>query len=336
MREETMSFTVGQLAKLTGLTVRTLHHYDAIGLLSPSKRSDAGYRLYAQGDIVKLFRIQALQRLGLSLTEIEGVLERAGMALPTLIARQVTLLDTQIEQATTLRSRLAQLQLALARGAEPSTDDWLDAVELITVYERHCSPEELERLLENKNDAASWRALVDDVRAAMADGIPARSARAAALLDRWSELMLRSVGGDLQLAIKMKLAYVDDPSLQARMAVQSGMDGALMQYLGATAMHKQLNLWRRHLSEPELVRVRPDAMWNERLLKVVSALRREQSERAERPSSGAMTAWKELLAYFAAADRGLHERVVMALESDRDLQRCWILDPALIEFMRRA
>jgi hypothetical protein len=57
-----MSFTVGQLAKLTGLTVRALHHYHAIGLLEPSQRSDSGYRLYTQADIVRLYRIQALQR----------------------------------------------------------------------------------------------------------------------------------------------------------------------------------------------------------------------------------------------------------------------------------
>ena len=46
-----MSFTVGQLARLTGLTVRALHHYHAIGLLEPSQRSDSGYRLYTQAAV---------------------------------------------------------------------------------------------------------------------------------------------------------------------------------------------------------------------------------------------------------------------------------------------
>jgi len=77
-----MSFTVGQLAKLTGLTVRALHHYHAIGLLEPSQRSDGGYRLYSQADIVRLFRIQALQRLNLSLDEIAAVLAKDGAPLP--------------------------------------------------------------------------------------------------------------------------------------------------------------------------------------------------------------------------------------------------------------
>lgn len=328
-----MAFTVGQLAKVTGLTVRALHHYDAIGLLSPSQRSDAGYRLYGQGDIIKLFRVQALQRLGLSLAEIEGVLDRAGTALPALIARQVETLDKQIEQATTLRHRLSELQLALARGSDPSADDWLDAVELITVYEQHCSPRELARLLDHKADATEWRVIVDEVRAALVEGIPARSARAGALVDRWAEMMLRSVGGDLDLALKMKLAYTNDPALQARMAVQSGVDDEVMQYLGMAAIHKQLGVWRRHMDDAELARLRPDAPWNARLVRVVSKLRAEQVEHA-RPSATLQQEWVDLVAHFAGPDSALQEKVIAALTSDRDLQRCWLLEPSALEFMR--
>jgi DNA-binding transcriptional MerR regulator len=328
-----MSFTVGQLAKVTGLTVRALHHYDALGLLSPSQRSEAGYRLYGQADIIKLFRIQALQRLGLSLAEIEGVLDRAGTALPALISRQVEALDKQIEQATTLRHRLGKLQLALAHGTEPTADDWLDAVELITVYEQHCSPQELARLLDHKADATQWRALVDEVRAAIIDGIPARSARAGALVDRWAEMMLRSVGGDLDLALKMKLAYTSDPSLQARMAVQSGLDDEVMQYLGLAAIHKQLSVWRRHLDDAELSRLRPDARWNDRLVRVVSLLRAEQAACVQ-PSVALQREWVDLVLHFAGPDSALQRKVNEALAHDRDLQRCWLLEASALEFMR--
>lgn len=321
------SFTIGQLAKLTGLTVRALHHYDAVGLLSPSQRSDAGYRHYAQGDIIKLFRIQALQRLGLSLAEIGGVLERAGTALPALIARQLTLLDLQIERATTLRARLSQLQAALACGTDPSADDWLDAVELITFYE-DCSPQELGRLLESKNDGSELRALIADVRAAIEEGVPPRSARAGALLDRWAEYMLDSVGGDLQLAIKVKLAYAKDPGLQARMAAQSGIDAEVMLYLQQAAMHKQLGMWRRHLDADQLTKLRPDATWNEQLIRVMGALRSDPA------SAGLRADWDALLTYFVTGDRALAKIVVQTLEHDRDLQRCWLLEPALLALLK--
>jgi DNA-binding transcriptional MerR regulator len=56
-----MLLNVGDLAKRCGLTVRMLHHYDAIGLLTPSARSNSGYRLYDKADIARLHQIQALR-----------------------------------------------------------------------------------------------------------------------------------------------------------------------------------------------------------------------------------------------------------------------------------
>lgn len=76
-----MSLKVGELAKRCGLTVRTLHHYDQIGLLRPSARSGSGYRLYGRSDIARLHQIQVLRKLGLSLAEIGGWLDEAPVSL---------------------------------------------------------------------------------------------------------------------------------------------------------------------------------------------------------------------------------------------------------------
>jgi DNA-binding transcriptional MerR regulator len=65
-----MAMTVGDLAKLTGLTVRALHYYDEIGLCSPSQRTDAGYRLYSDDDVVRLQHVLVLRELGMGLDEI--------------------------------------------------------------------------------------------------------------------------------------------------------------------------------------------------------------------------------------------------------------------------
>jgi DNA-binding transcriptional MerR regulator len=62
-----MSHTVGSVARLAGVTVRTLHHYDEIGLLTPSGRSDAGYRRYADPDLERLQRILFFRELGFGL-----------------------------------------------------------------------------------------------------------------------------------------------------------------------------------------------------------------------------------------------------------------------------
>ncbi|AFU00501.1 MerR family transcriptional regulator [Nocardia brasiliensis] len=65
---------VGELATETGLTVRTLHHYDRIGLVRPAERTDAGHRRYTESDVQRLYQVLALRRLGLGLDQIADVL----------------------------------------------------------------------------------------------------------------------------------------------------------------------------------------------------------------------------------------------------------------------
>jgi DNA-binding transcriptional MerR regulator len=73
-REATV-LTVGQVATSFGVTVRTLHHYDEIGLLSPSERTPAGYRLYTPGDLTRLQHIVVYRRLGFPLETISELLD---------------------------------------------------------------------------------------------------------------------------------------------------------------------------------------------------------------------------------------------------------------------
>src|SRR6187431_1146851 len=72
--QEMTTWTVGQVADVFGVTVRTLHHYDEVGLLVPSERSAAGYRLYTDGDLVRLQQIVVYRRLELPLDEIASLL----------------------------------------------------------------------------------------------------------------------------------------------------------------------------------------------------------------------------------------------------------------------
>ena len=68
------SYTVGQVAHLSGVTVRTLHHYDEIGLLSPTERTSGGYRVYTDADLERLRRILFYRELGFALDEIGTIL----------------------------------------------------------------------------------------------------------------------------------------------------------------------------------------------------------------------------------------------------------------------
>src|ERR1700730_9622060 len=90
--------TVGELSELAGVTVRTLHHYDEIGLLSPSDRSEAGYRLYSYADLERLQEVLVWRQLGFSLAEIKALLDEPGYDRGSALRRQRELVEVQIEQ----------------------------------------------------------------------------------------------------------------------------------------------------------------------------------------------------------------------------------------------
>ncbi len=107
MTEEAGRWRVGEVATLTGLTVRTLHYYDEIGLVVPTGRSDAGHRWYATGDLTRLFRVCLLRRLGLTLADIERSLGGDEADLQALMELQVHELDGRISALTRLRHQIA-------------------------------------------------------------------------------------------------------------------------------------------------------------------------------------------------------------------------------------
>jgi MerR family transcriptional regulator, thiopeptide resistance regulator len=92
-----MTHTVGQLARLAGVTVRTLHHYDRIGLLEPEERSGSGsYRRYGPGAVERLHRILSYRELGLSLDDIAALLDDPGVDRLAHLRRQERLLRARI------------------------------------------------------------------------------------------------------------------------------------------------------------------------------------------------------------------------------------------------
>ncbi|MDA8061251.1 MAG: MerR family transcriptional regulator, partial [Actinomycetota bacterium] len=97
---------VGQLAAETGLTVRALHHYDHLGLVSPSARSAAGYRLYVEADVERLYQVLALRQLGLPLDAIGEVLDGAS-SIEGLLESHRAYLDRQMVAIRTLRAQLS-------------------------------------------------------------------------------------------------------------------------------------------------------------------------------------------------------------------------------------
>src|SRR5438128_8260057 len=100
---------VGELARRTGLTIRTLHHYDEIGLLRPSLHTEAGHRLYTAGDVARLQRVLSLRQLGFALEEVRDCLDRPGFSPLEVIRLHVERLRERIELQRRLCERLEAL-----------------------------------------------------------------------------------------------------------------------------------------------------------------------------------------------------------------------------------
>jgi DNA-binding transcriptional MerR regulator len=127
---------VGDLASAAGLTVRALHHYEEIGLLSPSARTAAGHRLYHPETVERLYRITRLRRLGLSLDQIGRALDDPNWNLAAALRHHLSSVDTQITALTALRAGVT----AVLVDVDAATDPTNDLLELITTMSTLDSP----------------------------------------------------------------------------------------------------------------------------------------------------------------------------------------------------
>src|SRR5437763_11626160 len=121
---------VGELAKRTGLTVRTLHHYDEIGLLRPSLHTESGHRLYTACDVARLQQVLSLRQLGFSLDEVRDCLDRPGFSPLEVIRLHVARLREQIEMQRKLCAGLEALAECFRAAEEVSADQFLQTIEV--------------------------------------------------------------------------------------------------------------------------------------------------------------------------------------------------------------
>jgi DNA-binding transcriptional MerR regulator len=119
-------FTVGQVAKIARVTVRTLHHYDEIGLLRPSGRLDSGYRAYSISDLERLQCILCYRQLGFSLDQIKPALDDPGADPLELLRWQHTLLTKRMSELRRMMTTVETLMEARTMGIKLEPYDFLE------------------------------------------------------------------------------------------------------------------------------------------------------------------------------------------------------------------
>lgn len=200
---------VGELARRTGLSVRTLRYYDEIGLLSPSRRTEGGHRLYTGDDVVRLQRIKSLRALGFTLREVGKYLDGPEVPLAHVIGLHLTRLKERIALQRRLCDRLEAVAERLRSGEKVSSEEFIETVmEVIEMSERvnkYYTPEQLEYLRRRREEVgeerireveAEWPRLMEEVRAEIEAGTDPADERVQALAARWMGLVEEFTGGD--------------------------------------------------------------------------------------------------------------------------------------------
>jgi DNA-binding transcriptional MerR regulator len=239
MTLDSRMFTVGEVSAQTGLTVRTLHHYDELGLLTPRERTHAGHRRYGSDDVERLYRIVALRRLGLRLDEVAAVLEGDGGSLDAVVRDQIEALDERIEASRRLRTLLAGVLDTLSRSERPSVADVLRAIEVTERMEKYYTDEQrgyLARRKEEMGDQAiregerAWADVLAGLRAEMEAGTDPKDARLDVARARMAELLHAFHGGDASIQQSLNRMWSDeDPAELSRGMI----DRELADYMGA-------------------------------------------------------------------------------------------------------
>ncbi|EKK5503421.1 MerR family transcriptional regulator [Enterobacter hormaechei] len=334
-----MLIQVGELAKRAGITVRTLHHYEQTGLLLPSARSAAGYRLYNLADVQRLHMIQALAKAGLELAEIRDFLEQRSLSLAELLDGQITLLDKQLRSIHTLRNRLVELRTGLTDDATPDLESWLQTLELMNMYDRWFSKEELQQLpfaVEKEALADIWSGLVTEVKHLLEQNVSVTDARASDLASRWMGRLEQDTAGKPEFLTRLNEMHSVEPQMQE----QTGITPEITDYITRAFAESKLSIWEKYLTAEEMAFTR--AHYFDRMMEwppLVAKLHQAQRDNLSPASDDAQKLaenWLVLLQSYAGTNPQTQQKFRLAMQQEPHLMKGTWMTPAVLEWLQQA
>jgi MerR family transcriptional regulator, thiopeptide resistance regulator len=231
-----MSMKVGELAERTGLSVRTLHHYEEMGLIAPAQRTQSGHRLYEDDSVARVQKIVALKQLGMSLDEIRSWLTGNEARLLDVIRTQRGLVKERMLALSAIARRLEIIDMRMSEADTISVDDILEALEAMTMFEKYYTQEQLQQLDERAKALGEdgmravqeeWPQLIAKVRDAMDRGLDPKSEEVQVLTRRWHELIEMFTGGDPGIRASLQRLYENEPQVSQ----QNAIDPEIMKYV---------------------------------------------------------------------------------------------------------
>ena len=216
----TSPMKVGALARRTGLSVRTLHHYDDVGLLVPSARTASGHRLYAHADVARLHQIQALRITGIPLDEIRRLLAGEPLSPQQVIQMHLDRLYEQIAAHTRLVDQLQRLARHPDTMMELTTEALCQLIDDMTKLDSYFTLEQIATIKVFAAETSQprmqqigneWAAIIPAVRHHMQHGTAPTDTAVQALGVRWRALVNEFTGSDQKVpAIRLRASSRHD------------------------------------------------------------------------------------------------------------------------------
>ncbi|HKU68070.1 MAG TPA: MerR family transcriptional regulator [Candidatus Baltobacteraceae bacterium] len=214
-----------QFAREAGVTVRTLHVYDRLGLLPPAARSDSGYRLYGEAELERLEQILALRFVGFRLEHIKELLAGPKWPLVVALRMQREIIAQQMRKLDAATQAIEQAESTLI--ADESADRWKVLCNIIEAlrmendynwtqnYYNDAAREKLEEMRKNtpqevvEQGQRDWAALIAEVEEAASRNEDPAGEHAQALAGRWRGLVGQFTKGDADVAQGLKNLWSD-------------------------------------------------------------------------------------------------------------------------------
>jgi DNA-binding transcriptional MerR regulator len=234
---ENRSWKIGEIAKRTGLTIRTLHHYDQIGLFSPSMVTESGHRLYTDDDVARLHQIISLKQLGFALEEIKAMINNSEYNVTDMLKMQISRLNEEISIRVELRGRLQEIFELSNSGQSVSSERFMMAMQMMRIIQSpHFKPEQAEEMKnlfkslninELEKSHAEGLQLIAELRKYKKMGKLPDDPAVAALAERWKREVDSFAPADAGFIQSAEQYYSENPED----AVGHGMDGELYEYI---------------------------------------------------------------------------------------------------------